>query len=266
MPAKWIGRVLGLVFLLAAAVGGAEEPTASGVKDVLEQMREKLEKEEMELERLSELVFIPPGIFQMGFDAGTDEERPVHRVSLAGYSIGKYEVTQLQYEKWMGENPSYFKDCPLCPVERVTHVQAAAYCKRVGLRLPTEAEWERAARGGQEGLYFWDGEHAEAFAWFGNNAGQRPRPVGTRKPNAFGLYDMAGNVWEWVADWYDEHYYASSPGENPRGPERGEHRVARGGGWGHSPELLRHSYREHHDPKTRYINGGFRCASSKKKE
>jgi formylglycine-generating enzyme required for sulfatase activity len=270
MLAKRSGRFWGgalLSVLLAAAGAGAQETGGKepGARDALEQMRLKLEKEEMELERLSEMVFIPAGSFDMGSASGAADEKPVHRVSLDGFYISKYEVTQLQYEKWMGENPSYFKNCPLCPVERVTHAQANAYCLRVGQRLPTEAEWERAAHGGVGGEYSWGEEHGERFAWFGNNSGQRPRPVGTRKANAFGLHDMAGNVWEWVADWYDEDYYRVSPAENPTGPRMGKQRVARGGGWGHSPEQIRHSLREHFDPRTRYINGGFRCAASKGK-
>jgi len=265
MPIKGM-RLMGAVLALFALAATARAEPPEGAMDALKQMRDKLEREERELLRLSEMALIPAGTFDMGSAAGAQDEAPVHRVTLESFYIGKYEVTQLQYEKWMGENPSYFGDCPRCPVERVTHVQAAAYCARVGLRLPTEAEWERAARGGEKSPYFWGDGRSENFAWFGNNSGQRTRPVGTREANGFGLFDMAGNVWEWVADWYDANYYAASPDKNPPGPPAGSERVARGGGWGHSPEMIRHGVREHHDPKTRYINGGFRCAKSADKK
>jgi formylglycine-generating enzyme required for sulfatase activity len=203
---------------------------------------------------------IPSGEFVMGRDGLNSNEEPAHTVYLDAFYMNKYEVTQLQYLSAIGTNPSYFGECRLCPVEKVTFQQASQYCTKVGRRLPTEAEWEKAARGGTVGWYYWDQDHMDLYAWYGNNAGKRTRLVGTRNPNRYGLYDMAGNVWEWVQDWYDSNYYPKSPQRNPNGPPKGTAKVIRGGSWGAPPEKIAHAHRDSREPDTRYINGGFRCA------
>jgi len=244
----------------------AHESSNPSPEEVLKSLREKHLQEEKELARLSEMVQIPSGEFVMGRNGVKTNEEPTHTIFLNAFYINKYEVTQLQYLSMIGTNPSYFSKCPLCPVERVTFQQASQYCSKVGKRLPTEAEWEKAARGGTSGWYYWDQGHMDLFAWYGNNAGKRPRPVGTRNPNRYGLYDMAGNVWEWVQDWYDPNYYRKSPRRNPSGPVKGTFKVIRGGSWGTPPEKIAHAYRDSREPHTRYINGGFRCAKDAKNE
>lgn len=231
----------------------------------LGQLHEKKEREEKDLKRLSEMVLIPAGEFVMGRNGLNSNEEPAHIVYLNAFYIDKYEVTQLQYLSVIGVNPSYFGKCPLCPVEKVTFHQASQYCVKVKKRLPTEAEWEKAAHGGTTGWYYWDQDHMDIYAWYGNNAGKRTRSVGTRNPNHYGLYDMAGNVYEWVQDWYDPDYYKKGSARNPKGPANGTDKVIRGGSWGTPPAKMAHSHRDSREPDTRYINSGFRCAKDAEK-
>jgi formylglycine-generating enzyme required for sulfatase activity len=261
----WMMLVLMVFAGFETPVEGHESSNPSP-EETLKQLHEKREREEKELIRLSEMVLIPSGKFVMGRNGVNPHEEPKHTVFLSAFSINKYEVTQLQYLSTVGTNPSYFKKCPLCPVEKVTFHQASQYCAKVGKRLPTEAEWEKAARGGTTGWYYWGQEHMDLYAWYGNNAGKRTRPVGTRDPNSFGLYDMAGNVWEWVQDWYNPNYYKNSPARNPKGPGKGTTKVTRGGSWGTPPAKFAHAYRDSREPGTRYINGGFRCAKDAGKQ
>ncbi|MGP0566441.1 MULTISPECIES: formylglycine-generating enzyme family protein [unclassified Nitrospina] len=240
-------------------------PLAQAVQTVdplkaLELLRQKKEFEEKELKRLSTMRKVPAGEFVMGRNGVNKNEAPAHKVYLDAFYIDVYEVTQLQYLEVMKENPSYFKGCLLCPVEKVTYFQAVSYCSKVGKRLPTEAEWEKAARGGTQTPYHWGKDLIDFYAWYGNNSGGRTQPVGQRRPNSFGLYDMTGNVWEWVSDWYSRDYYKIAPAKNPRGPDAGTLKSVRGGGWGGPPELQAHAYRDYKEPDTRYINVGFRCA------
>lgn len=198
-----------------------------------------------------EMVLLPAGEFQMG--GGSDPDSvPVHRVSVSACYMDRYEISQEIYERIMGQNPSRRKG-PENPVERVRWTDALKFCnarsKAEGLtpcydletwacdfsadgyRLPTEAEWEYACRAGSEGDYSFDGgaEQLDAYAWFKGNARRKHQPVGQKSPNAFGLYDMAGNVREWCNDWYALDYYATSPTADPTGPESGEKAVLRGG-------------------------------------
>ncbi len=253
-PLAWLLPLL--VLALGTPAPGAEDEAL----EALEALKEKMAWEARQLKRLSAMVRIPEGEFFMGAENTHPNESPVHRVFVSAFDLDQYEVTQLQYLSVMGTNPSYFNKCLLCPVEKVDFHRAEEYCRKVGKRLPTEAEWEKAARGGRLGPYYWGNDLIDPYAWYGNNAGGQTRPVGTREPNPLGLHDMAGNVWEWVADWYAPDYYERSPYRDPRGPEKGATRVIRGGGWGNPPELLTHSYRDHRDPDTHYINVGFRCA------
>lgn len=194
------------------------------------------------------MVFVKGGCFEMGDDfAGepidepyTSIKKPVHTVCVGGFYIGRYEVTQRQWTEVMGNNPSYFKPCDDCPVESVSWDAVQEFLDKLSrkegknYRLPTEAEWEYAARSrGKSDSYAGTDNDDELvdYAWYGANADGKAHPVGRKKPNGLGLYDMSGNVWEWVEDWYGKDYYKISPRDNPKGPESGEYRVFRGGAW-----------------------------------
>jgi len=212
----------------------------------------------------SGMVLIPAGCFQMGSTDEDDDEKPVHQVCLDAFSMDKYDVTQGAYHAATGKNPSNFSNCgDNCPVEQVNWNEAKAYCESQGKRLPTEAEWEYAARAGTTTRYYWGNDASEAgrYAWYAGNSGSTTHPVGQKEPNAWGLYDMAGNVWQWTADWYAKDYYGSSPERNPKGPGSGSYRVDRGGSWHLVPANLRSAYRRSGTPDYRSSGFGFRCVS-----
>lgn len=198
-----------------------------------------------------EMVSVPGGCFQMGdnFNEELYGEKPVHEVCVSDFQLARYEVTQGQWKAVMGSNTSYFKDCGTdCPVERVSWEDAQEFIEKLNqltgktYRLPTEAEWEYAARsGGNKEKYAGENEKSslDRVAWYAQNSGHRTHKVGLKSPNGLGLYDMSGNVWEWCSDWYDKHYYENSPKFNPQGPANGKYRVSRGGEMGTVPWYLR---------------------------
>ncbi len=214
-----------------------------------------------------EIVALPGGTFEMGSDNGTIDEKPKHKVTLSPFAIGKYEVTQAQWQAVMGNNPSYFKGDNL-PVERVSWLNVQKFIERLKLKtgnqtycLPTEAEWEYAARAGSTGKYSFGDDAAKLgeYAWFRGNSGAKTHPVGLKKPNDWGLYDMQGNVSEWCQDWYSKDYYEQSVNStNPRGPSSGEYRVLRGGPWFINIDDARPVYRGFYNPGDRDISVGFR--------
>ena len=205
------------------------------------------------------MVSIPSGEFEMGSKAAEDEIP--HTVHLSAFTIDKFEVTQEQFEKVMENNPSDFHGKNL-PVEQVTWYEARDYCKAVGKRLPTEAEWEKAARGETDTIYYWGNTINGDYSWYWENSKRTSHPVGTRKPNAFGLHDMFGNVWEWMADYYEDTYYSSGSKENPKGPFTSKYRVIRGGSWRDLPDFLRTTRWNYDLPSGRFNQIGFRCAKS----
>jgi formylglycine-generating enzyme required for sulfatase activity len=203
-----------------------------------------------------EMLLVPPGTFQMGCITGSNQhgcysaELPVHQVTLThAFYLGRYEVTQAQWQLRMGSNPSYYQSAspevpaaqvPNRPVERVSWNAIQGFLSTTGMRLPTEAEWEYACRAGTTTSYHgWpaspDGTNNDSLlsdiAWHDFQGGHQTQPVGGKAGNGFGLHDMSGNVWEWVADWYGGTYYSTSPAENPPGPSSGYPRVLRGGCW-----------------------------------
>ncbi len=194
-------------------------------------------------------VLVPGGCFQMGCGNWTSEcnndEVPVHKVCLDEFWLGKYEVTQEQWHKIMAENPAHFKLGDNYPVETITWERTqeflAVFSRQTNLsfRLPAEAEWEYAARSGGLDEKYSGGNKIENFSWCSFNSGQTTQPVGTKKPNGLGLYDMSGNVSEWVQDLYQKNYYNNSPQKNPKGPPSGPGHVYRGGCWGDIPGFLR---------------------------
>jgi formylglycine-generating enzyme required for sulfatase activity len=220
-----------------------------------------------------EFVLIPAGEFMMGSsDADKeafDNEKPQHRVTISQpFYLGKYTVTQAQWEAVMGSNPSGFKGRNN-PVENVSWDDVQEFIKKLNqkeggnkYRLPTEAEWEYAARAGTTSRYSF-GDDAEAlgrYAWYWGNSGKTTHPVGGKEPNGLGLYDMHGNVWEWVQDWYGG--YAGSLATDPRGPSSGSYRVIRGGSWIINAGYCRSAYRGLNTPDDRDNSVGFRLAFS----
>ncbi len=196
-----------------------------------------------------EFVLIPAGKFRMGSasDEAGDQEKPVTEVTIGqAFYMGKHEVTQKQWEKLMGNRPSDFKRCNDCPVEHISWNDAQAFVRALNdmedskrYRLPTEAEWEYAARGGTAGDRY--GANLDAIAWYDKNCDERPHPVGKKKPNGFGLYDMLGNVYEWVQDW--KGTYPGGEVTDPRGPARGKFRMMRGGSWENGAQSCRATHR-----------------------
>jgi|SaaInlStandDraft_7_1057024.scaffolds.fasta_scaffold53763_2 formylglycine-generating enzyme len=200
------------------------------------------------------------------------DEEPLHPVKLSSYYLDINEVTQEDYQRIIIKNPSEFKGSNL-PVERVTWYEAMDYCKKVGKRLPTEAEWEWAAKGGKQGTFAWGDEAESNRANFCDRSCDKrwkekqfedgyshTAPVGSFPANDFGVYDMAGNVYEWVLDWYDEDYYEEKPHENPKGPEKGSRKVIRGGSWINYSVGVRPSDRTDAKPSKKINFVGFRCA------
>ena len=244
------------------------------------------------------LVLIPKGTFMMGSpidkesasndfmtgspieEEGASNDEEQHKVTISkDYYLGVTEVTQGQYEKVMGTNPSHFEkrvirksDSSMYPVEMVSWEDAVEFCKKLSdlpeekeagrvYRLPTEAEWEYACRAGSKSAYSF-GESTKSlgdYAWFDGNS-DRTHPVGEKKANAWGLYDMQGNVWEWCSDWYDE--YPKGAVSDPTGPKQGSYRVIRGGGWGYEAAFCRSAFRGRLDPSIRGHVLGFRLALS----
>jgi formylglycine-generating enzyme required for sulfatase activity len=218
-----------------------------------------------------EFVFVNGGCFMMGdtFSDGYEVERPVHEVCVNGFWMGKYEVTQGQWEKVMGTNPSHFRNGHDYPVETVNWNDAQKFVQKLnqitgkGFRLPTEGEWEYAARSGGK-KEKWAGTNKESklgeYAWYVVNSGVKTHPVGQRRANGLGLYDMSGNVWEWVQDWYDKNYYKESPRDNPVGPNRlRTYRAVRGGSCYDGAQNVRTSNRSGAiGPRARNPFTGFR--------
>jgi len=228
---------------------------------------------------------IPAGRFLMG-DKNEVDATP-HEVAVSAFFIDTHLVTQERFQALMGSNPSRWKG-DKNPVEQVRWSDAVRFCNKrseaeslqpcydlqtwkcnfdaTGYRLPTEAEWEYACRAGTTTPYFFGDNPAKLgdYAWFDKNSGGRPRPVGQKQPNPWGLYDMAGNVWEWCNDFYKVDYYREAPRQDPRGPTEGQNKVLRGGAWRFSPENCRSGYRYNENPGYAdvcfgYDIYGFRC-------
>lgn len=220
---------------------------------------------------------VPGGSFTMGcMNAQRDgecvnDEKPPRIVQVPDFSIGRYEVTQVQWRAVMGSDPPelYHKGCDDCPVERVSWSDIQEFLKKLNeltgkrYRLPTEAEWEYAARGGAQSKgYLYSGSNTiDEVAWYNLNSGSETRPVGEKKPNELGLYDMSGNVWEWCEDdWHSDYSGAPTNGRAWVDTPRSSFRVYRGGGWGYDPRLCRVSNRYFSMQTDRYYIAGFRLA------
>jgi formylglycine-generating enzyme required for sulfatase activity len=219
-----------------------------------------------------DMVYLPGGEFMMGSSQGNADEAPVHKVTLSGFMMDTYTVTHEMFTKVQLPNPSHWQDQPRKPVERVRWRDAKQYCNErslleglkpcynektmdwecdfsaSGYRLPTEAEWEYACRAGSDGPYdFGSPDKLRQYAWFADNADERSHPVGQKKPNRWGLYDMYGNVSEWCEDVYSPTYYQASADVDPRGPPspgKDVLRVMRGGSWKASAAMCRTTFRQ----------------------
>ncbi len=232
--------------------------------------------EDMELLESAESIgmafkLIPAGTFIMG-DTRVNKDWTPHEVILTtSFKMGVHEVTQAQYEQVMGVNPSEFKGADN-PVEKASWDDAVEFCRRLSdlpaekaagnvYRLPTEAEWEYACRAGMTTKYSFGDDESDLgdYAWYGDNSDGSTHPVGGKKPNAWGLYDMHGNVWEWCQDWYWD--YPSGSVTDPRGP-RGLYRVFRGGCWYSTAVSCRSAYRSGYDSSFRISRSGFRVCLS----
>lgn len=215
------------------------------------------------------MVWVDGGTFRMGAtsEQGSEisDEKPVHSVTLSGYYIGKTEVTQALWQAVMGSNPSYFEGDDL-PVEQVSWDDCQEFIRKLNsltgqnFRLPTEAEWEFACRGGNNsrGYKYSGSNYIDNVAWYDGNSGDKTHPVATKSPNELGIYDMSGNVWEWCADWYGD--YSSGRQTNPKGPYDGSHRVFRGGSWNSIAWFCRSSFRYNFIPTDRISFLGLRLA------
>jgi len=221
------------------------------------------------------LVTIPAAWFLMGSASGQDCERPVHRVWVDAFLVSATQVTNAEYQRFVHltkcEPPPFWDDVhlnqPRQPVTGVSWFEADRYCQWLrsqtghGYRLPTEAEWERAARGDFEQKEFpWGNELPQSFPDYSTRWQHGPEPVAHHAPNTFGLYNICDNVHEWCSDWYDANYYATSPERNPRGPDQGQRKSSRGGSWRHHVKVARCSARSSIPLEFHYADYGFRVA------
>ncbi len=289
--------IFSLLMLLGAGCSGSDEessggdatsPSATGESfpdlGISDEIQEKvvpvtLSLADQEKAKLAPegMAFIKGGCFIMGNDYAQEDEKPEHEICLDDFFMDKYEVTQARWESLLGFNPAKIM-APENPVEQVNYYEVQEFLEKSNgqCRLPTEAEWEYAAKGGADSRYYWGNMMDEAYGWYKDGSGETSHPVGQKLPNQYGLYDMMGNVWEWTDDWY-EPYYLMREKKNPKGPETGEFKVIRGGAFDSSAGALRTTNRIWLHPKNRvfpkvttygqaineiYNYIGFRCAKS----
>jgi formylglycine-generating enzyme required for sulfatase activity len=230
----------------------------------------------------AQMAYFPGGTFQMGGSDGDTDETPSHSVTLSSFSLDIFEVTRAQYDSCVAGGrcqPAHYDDgacviwtnegfknvrvppalrSPVYPVVCITWFQAQQYCQYKGKKLPSEAQWEYAAEAGRSATYSW-GEGPPSESRCTQPSVMRPQKPGSFSPNPAGLYDMTGNVWEWVSDHYARDYYSSSPPADPQGAEVGQYRVIRGGGWYSTAQQLRIKNRHWFEPNFSEVSIGFRC-------
>ena len=217
------------------------------------------------------MVLVDSGTFTMGSNDSLQNERPAHQVTLKAFYMGKYEITQYQWRSVMGSNPSGFKGCDDCPVENINWKSIQQYLTKLNkqtgknYRLPTEAEWEYAANGGtkSKGYRYSGGNDPAEVGWYKPNAESKTHPVGLKKPNELGIYDMMGNVWELCSDWFAPNYYKHSPANSPQNTSLSLYHVSRGGSWRSGTERCYNKARNRNIKDHHISNGGIRLALDK---
>jgi formylglycine-generating enzyme required for sulfatase activity len=228
----------------------------------------KLPKAIQDLEK--NMVYVEGGSYMMGSNDGQVREKPVHKVTLSDFYINKYQVTQAEWVAVMKNNPSHFKGCDNCPVEKVSWDDTQVFLKELNkmtgkqYRLLSEAEWEYAARGGKQskGYQYAGSNSPDDVAWYHKNSGSKTHPVGQKQANELGLYDMSGNVWEWCQDWYDDNYYEKSNNlTNPINTVKADYKVMRGGSWNYKSAYCLVACRDRNDSAIRNYIIGFRICS-----
>ena len=261
--------------IIAALATKADKSEIERLEAMISQLQEELHPTPPKEYTVNGVSFkmkkVSGGTFQMGAteEQGSDaldDEKPVHSVTLSDYWIGETEVTQALWQAVMGSNPSHFTGDSQLPVENVswndcqTFIQTLNELTGMSFRLPTEAEWEFAARGGNssQGYKYAGSNTVGDVAWYYSNSSSKTHPVATKSPNELGLYDMSGNVWEWCQDWYGS--YSSSAQTDPVGPSSGSNRVLRGGSWNSLARYCRVAYRNSTTPSDRYFSLGLRLA------
>jgi formylglycine-generating enzyme required for sulfatase activity len=270
VTALCIGLLIETSFAKAALTIRSLQPTRLVDKqsppqtDRLQRAGDKAPAETITNSKGMQLRLIKPGSFMMGSTEGDSDEMPIHKVTLTkAFYMGIHEVTQAQYEKVMGTNPSHFQGANR-PVEQISWNDAQAFCQKLSAqenrsyRLPTEAEWEYACRAGSSAAYYWGKRFYTRYAWSRQNSEDTTHDVGMRLPNAWRLFDMSGNVWEWCQDRKGQ-YDPSAPDEtDPEGPPKGIARVLRGGSWYGVAENCRSASRDKNAPNNRHNSFGFR--------
>ena len=280
---RWIiilSVIVGFWIVSATTLGMVKRAKTTAEAKERQRFEEEIVKRKSEMQSLAKtytvngvsftMIYVEGGTFQMGATSEQgnnvdDDEKPVHEVTLSDFCIGETEVTQALWQAVMGSNPSYFKGDNR-PVESMSWNDCQMFIQKLNqltgrtFRLPTEAEWEYAARGGKyHSGYKYSGSNEVGYvAWYGGNSGSQTHDVKTKQPNALGLYDMSGNVWEWCSDWKGS--YSSSAQTNPEDPSSGSYRVLRGGSWDDYAGFCRVSYRIGNYPGNRDGNDGFRLS------
>ncbi len=260
-------HIIILIFVLIAIAANAQTPTTKAPvkKKAAAATKIKADKSNWHVYDIA-MVFVKGGTFKMGSYKGLDKFIP-HEVTLSSFYIGKCEITQAQWRLFMGiYNPSKFKDCDNCPVENISWNDVQIYLKNLNqatgknYRLPTEAEWEYAFRGGDKSKgYTYSGSDSIAdVGWYRGNSENKTHQVAQKKANELGIFDMTGNVNEWCQDWYAADYYTSSPAENPTGPFNGYYRITRGGSYQSSPGFCEQPYHSFRRPDNHDDDIGFR--------
>ena len=215
-----------------------------------------------------EFVHVGGGCFRMGSDSGNSNEKPAHEACISDFFIGKHEITQGQWRKIMNSNPSRFSRCgDDCPVEQVTWSDTQAFIQKLNsltgkkFRLPTETEWEYACKSGGKDQIYCGGNDLDALAWHEGNSEDRTHPVGRKKPNGLGIFDMSGNVWEWVQDYWKGDYFGVRQ-QDPTGPLWSTNSVRRGGSWQYGLNQSRAAWRSNGYSDDYAPDLGFRLALS----